>query len=168
MDTASHLLMEMIKHHVSAQHLIWGGFCGNGGLFLWLHSWFQEEDGVHPYNNSKREKVTSCLLLDSLLFLLLWSKLFAEETKHWAAIIDCSSWSVIGAWEHCGEVVPAQDNIAVRVEKTQWPAPFTTYTPAKCQMQNISTTDGFSPLSVKKVTWGVGGALLPRSKTNCY
>lgn len=80
-----------------------------------LLTWFQEGDGVHPHNSSKREKAISCLLLDSFLFLLLWSKLFAEETKHWAAVIDCSSWSVIWAWEHCGEVVSAQDNIAIRM-----------------------------------------------------
>lgn len=119
-----------------------------------LQTWFQEGDGVHPHNNSKREKATNCPLLDFFLFLLLWSKLFAEETKHWAAIIDCSSWSVFWAWEHCGEVVSAQDNIAVRVEPP--PPPFTVHALAKCQMQNISAADGFSPLSVKK-SRGVGG-----------
>lgn len=44
-------------------------------------------------------------------------------------------------------------NIAVRV-KTQRPVPFAADALAKRQMQNISAADGFSPLSVKKVTWG--------------
>lgn len=69
--TVSPLLMAVLKHHVSAQHLIRGCF-----LRWWVvllvrlqpQRGFRERGGVRPHNNSQREKwlparfPTSCLL----------------------------------------------------------------------------------------------------------
>lgn len=82
--TVSPLLMAILRHHVSAQHLIRGGF-----LRWWVvllvrlqpQRWFWERGGVHPHNNSQCEKWLPALFLTSCLLPALIIKTICRRNQ---------------------------------------------------------------------------------------